>query len=208
MTCIVGIPDGTNVWLGGDSAGVAGYSLVVRADQKVFRSGEFVMGFTDSFRMGQLLRFSLKPPACEEGSDLFAYMCGPFVDAVRDCLKAGGYARRRDETEEGGNFLVGYRGRLFEVCSDYQVGETASGFNAVGCGAAVALGALEAQRMLAPETSQRPDSRLCPELSLLRALHAAEAWNTGVRGPFHVVSTASTATTPTGPSAPKGRCRP
>jgi hypothetical protein len=191
VTCIVGISDGRTVWLGGDSAGVAGYSLVVRADQKVFSAGDFCMGFTDSFRMGQLLRYSLRPPACDESTDLFAYMCGPFIEAVRGCLKVGGYARMRDEAEEGGNFLVGFRGRLFEVCSDYQVGETVSGFNAVGCGAAVALGALEAYSTLPAAT--RP---ACEDQARL-ALRAAETWNIGVRGPFHVVSSGEATPKPT-----------
>ena len=39
MTCIVGIADGAKVWIGGDSAGVAGWSLTVRADEKVFAVG-------------------------------------------------------------------------------------------------------------------------------------------------------------------------
>ena len=50
------------MYIGGDRAGVAGLSLTVRADEKVFQNGEFLMGFTTSFRMGQLLRYSLKPP--------------------------------------------------------------------------------------------------------------------------------------------------
>jgi hypothetical protein len=51
MTCIVGLVDGGRVWLGGDSAGVSGWDLTVRADRKVFRNGPYVMGFTTSFRM-------------------------------------------------------------------------------------------------------------------------------------------------------------
>lgn len=39
MTCIVGVVEGHTVWMGGDSAGVGGYALTVRADQKVFRNG-------------------------------------------------------------------------------------------------------------------------------------------------------------------------
>jgi len=37
--------------------------------------------------------------------------------------------------EAGGTFLVGYRGRLFRVDSDYQVGESVNNYCAVGCGA-------------------------------------------------------------------------
>ena len=62
MTCIVGLEHKGKVYIGGDSAGVAGYSLSVRADQKVFINGNFIFGFTSSFRMGQILRFGFNPP--------------------------------------------------------------------------------------------------------------------------------------------------
>ena len=42
MTCIVGYRDDNNVYIAGDSAGVAGYSLQIRADEKVFRNKDFI----------------------------------------------------------------------------------------------------------------------------------------------------------------------
>ena len=39
MTAIVGLVDGSTVYIGGDSAGVSGLSLIVRADAKVFTLG-------------------------------------------------------------------------------------------------------------------------------------------------------------------------
>ncbi|XVV11230.1 hypothetical protein ACQP2X_41330 [Actinoplanes sp. CA-131856] len=59
MTCIVGITDGTTVTIGGDSAGSDGWHVAVRSDSKVFQVGPYLMGFTTSYRMGQLLRYSL-----------------------------------------------------------------------------------------------------------------------------------------------------
>ena len=56
MTCIAGLVHDGAVYLAGDSAGCSGWDLTVRADPKVFVSGSYVMGFTTSFRMGQLLR--------------------------------------------------------------------------------------------------------------------------------------------------------
>lgn len=58
MTCIVGLVDGDRVILGGDSAGIAGWHLQLRADEKVFRNGPYAIGFTTSFRMGQILRYA------------------------------------------------------------------------------------------------------------------------------------------------------
>ena len=110
MTCIVGLVHEGSVYIGGDSAGVAGYGLTVRADEKVFTNGDFVMGFTSSFRMWQLLRYSLKPPKYHPDVDLIEYMVTAFVNAVRECLKTGGYAKKDKEEETAGTFLVGFRG--------------------------------------------------------------------------------------------------
>src|SRR6476620_1211964 len=143
MTCIVGVVDrdGT-VTLGGDSAGIAGTHLEIRQDAKVFRNGEFILGICGSFRMGQLLRYSFTPPPIPAGCDLFAYMVTTFVDSVRECFKAGGYARKEHDQEWAGSFLVGVRGRLFCLEADYQVGEQVRPYHAIGCGADVARGAL------------------------------------------------------------------
>jgi hypothetical protein len=180
VTCIVGIADKSGVYIGGDSAGVGGhYSLSVRADTKVFRNGPFIMGFTSSFRMGQLLAHSFSAPARKQGQDSYAYMVTDFIDAVRACLKAGGYAERHSDAERGGTFLVGYEGRLFKIDCDYQVGEASAGFDACGCGEGIALGALWASVGDDPE----------PRLRL--ALEAAERFSAGVRGPFNTVNIAN-----------------
>ena len=73
MTCIVGLVHEGVVYIGGDSAGVAGLSLVVRADE-MFRNGDFLMGFTTSFRMGQLLRYKLYPPRRHPDDRVAKYM--------------------------------------------------------------------------------------------------------------------------------------
>ena len=175
MTCIVGLVHEGVVYIGGDSAGVAGLSLTVRADEKVFQNGEFLMGFTTSFRMGQLLRYSLKPPRRYPDDDINQYMVVDFINAVRECLKSGGWASKNEETERGGTFLVGYSGYLFTIEGDYQVGQLEDGFAAVGCGDDIALGALFATQ------GQEPRSRV------LTALRSAERFSAGVRGPFHIL---------------------
>lgn len=172
MTCIVGIVDNGLVYIGGDSAGSDGWITLNRADSKVFVNGEMVFGFTSSFRMGQLLAYSFTPPVPGEQQDVYAYMVTSFVDAVRECLKAGGWAKKENEQEEGGSFLIGYRGRLFCIDGDYQVGEQTCGFHSIGSGAHVALGALFATR-------GKP-----VEERILTALEAAETFISAVRKPF------------------------
>lgn len=174
MTCIVGLVDENKVYIGGDSAGVAGYGLTVRADEKVFINGDFVMGFTSSFRMGQLLRYSLNPPKYHPDIDLIEYMVTSFIEAVRKCLKEGGVAEKKDDKERAGTFLVGFNGKLFKIDSDYQVGVPALTFDACGCGEDIALG------------SMYSNSSLPPIERITQALEAAEQFSAGVRHPFIV----------------------
>jgi len=180
MTAIVGYIDQQTkkVYIGGDSAGVSGYDLHVRADQKVFVNDGFAMGFTTSFRMGQLLRYAFEPPLHKDDADLMEYMVTDFVDTLRKCLKEGGFAEKKSERETGGTFLVGHRGRLFYIEDDYQVGEMVVPYSAVGCGDSYALGALR----ILHETAYTPEEKV------RRALEAAETYSNGVRGPFHIVS--------------------
>jgi ATP-dependent protease HslVU (ClpYQ) peptidase subunit len=177
VTAIVGLAVDGGVHIGGDSAGVAGMSLNVRSDPKVFRRGEYLFGFTTSFRMGQLIRYALAAPKPPKRR-LDAFMATTFVDALRDCLKAGGWARKENDREEGGVFLVGVRGELYTIYEDYQVAKAADGFAAVGSGSEVALGALYATQQ--GQWRPRPRVRV--------ALAAAERFNAGVRGPFVVKS--------------------
>lgn len=174
MTVIAGVVHHGRVHLGGDSAGVAGYTLTTRADTKVWASGSYAFGFTSSFRMGQLLRHAFQPPAPADG-DLHGFMVTIFIDALRTCLKDGGWARKDSEQEQAGTFLVGVTGgRLFTIDSDYQVAESADGYAAVGCGGDLALGALHATAAL----------DLKPRARLALALAAADHHSAGVTGPY------------------------
>lgn len=179
MTCIVAIPDGNGgVIVGGDSAGVAGRDLVVRSDAKVFINGPFAMGFTSSFRMGQLLRYNFSPPDHPSRTGDVQFMTTVFVDAVRSCLAKGGWKKKEHEREEGGTFLVGYRGKVYEVEGDFQVAIPAAGYAACGCGAQAALGSLHATEQV----------ELSPDERVMWALDAAEELSAGVRRPFVTVT--------------------
>ena len=196
MTCIVGIEHETGVYIGGDSAGIAGWELTVRADPKVFRVGEFLYGIAGSFRMGNLLRYAfVPPPPPKKRKHLDAYMVTAFIDTLRAVVEAGGTREKKNEVESlhNSSFLVAVRGRLFEIDSDFQVGRPASGYAAIGCGSSVALGALHALVVGVGLTH--------PTDCVAAALRAAEAHNIGVRGPFIIEHL------PTTPKAPAPAAR-
>lgn len=189
MTCVVAMVDRwRNVWMGGDAAAVSDSDLCARRDPKVFHVTPFMIGFAESFRMGQLLRFRLplthlseQSYAVVDGDDdgALRFMTTTFVDAVRDTLREGGMAKKQDGVESGGPVLVGWRGWIFEV--DYQVGVPLNPFAAIGCGAPYALGALYALKTVSGQE---------PRQLVRIALEAAAEHSAGVRPPFTIESLA------------------
>lgn len=173
MTCVAAVAENGKVYMSADSAGVnSRYFLTTRKDPKIYRVGNFLFGYTSSFRMGQILGYKFTPPEHRPEVPVDRYMRTDFIDAIRAALKDGGYAQNRNGEESAGTFLVGYQGRIFQVNDDFQVGENVEAFDAVGCGDELALGALYATK------GKKPKERL------VKALEAAEAFSAGVRGPF------------------------
>lgn len=179
MTCIIGLIDGDRrVWMGGDSAGIAGTNLIVRTNEKVFASGAFLFGAAGNIRVAQVVQFDFRPPEHPEGLCDLGYLSTLFVNELRDCLKRAGHATREHEQESTGSsyLLVGYRGSLYRIERDYQVGQNIAPFDSIGCGSTVALGAMDALQKV----------NLPPDRKIRLALEASERWNSAVRRPFIV----------------------
>jgi len=179
MTCIVGIADGTTVWMGGDSYGSTSYTKMASVHPKVFireTHGErVIIGWTGSFRMGQVLEHKLDIPSNETQQDAYAFMVGTVVGAVRTLLKEEGCVITKDgQDKSDGAFLFGYKGRLFKVGTDYSAIESTRGYTATGSGEETAMGALYVL----------PDAE--PEARIMAALEAAAEIVPSVGGPFYV----------------------
>ncbi len=184
MTCIVGIEENGKVYMGGDSAATAGYDTTILDESKVFiipgdgqscLKGDFLIGCSGSSRAAQLLRHRLSPPISNT-TDEYRYLVTSFIDSVRDCLKIGGHAEKKSEQESTEvDFLLGWRGKLWRICTDYQVHRRTIQFQATGSGYAYALGAMHV-------TTGKP-----PRERIDLALRASEEFNAGVRGPFTVM---------------------
>lgn len=174
MTCIVGLIENGQVHMGGDSA-VSYYVVQTLVQRKVFRHGNFLLGYSGSVRMLQLLQFAFAPPEHPTDMGVERYLTTLFVDELRKLLKDAGNAGKEKEQESStGYFLIGYRGRLFRVGFDYGIGEVAEGFDAIGSGCQVALGALHATQQMS----------LVPQKRLELALRAAADLCQGVGTPF------------------------
>lgn len=177
MTCVIGLVEGDTLYLGGDSAGVGGLSIRQRVDDKVFKNGPFLMGFTTSFRMGQLLRYKFKPPV-QQCADDMEYLVSDFVDTVRSVFSNNGFGDAKND--HGGDFLVGYKNKLYQVHSDFQIARSRLPYEAVGCGAEIALGSMYAA------------SQLPPVERIKLALEAASVFSAGVCKPFKVLKQKAT----------------
>jgi ATP-dependent protease HslVU (ClpYQ) peptidase subunit len=175
VTCIVGLKHEGQVFLGADSCASTSYAQSTIAWQKVWHADEFVFGGAGSVRQIQLIRYNLKVPEQTKSQSVEDYLCGPWIDAVRECFREGGQLRVNDGVESGPWFLMGYRGRLFCVESDFQVAESADDYAALGSGEEVARGSLYAT------VGDEPQKRI------ETALKAAEYHARGVRGPFATV---------------------
>lgn len=191
MTCIVGIRHATGVLLAGDSVGVnGGGSAQMRKDPKVFRLNRHVaIGYTSSFRMGQLLRFNLSLPAIvdavgdKRSDDAFEWAVKEFVPACRTAFRDGGYGTVTPDV--GGFFLLAVRDRLFEIQSDYQVAEPVPSYVSTGSGEDIALGALH---VLAGPNGKSLTAAKAREIAT-KALEAAVFHSAYVRPPFEFVET-------------------
>lgn len=181
MTVIAAIVKGKDVYIGGDTAGTHLDSWLQQTglEPKVWRNGEVVFGGCGSFRIMQLLRHKMILPAVPDDTDELEYLVGDFVDAMRNALMEGGALTVWDETsteemDESG-YIVALRGRIFEVYSDFGVGEFQDGFCAIGCGRQFALGSLYSTTKI-----------IKPKERLRLALEAAEHFSAGVRGPMTI----------------------
>jgi len=181
MTCIVGLIDKENnkVYIGGDSAGAnSDYTLQIRKDPKVFINGNFLIGFTTSFRMGQLLMFNKLVDRNQYNESDYEYLVQEFIPTIKKIFKDEGFSEIKENKEKGGNFLVAYKNNLYVIESNYQVIELYDNYYAIGCGGNYALGSLHTTK----------DMNMLLTDRIINALEAAEHHSAGVKAPFNILS--------------------
>jgi ATP-dependent protease HslVU (ClpYQ) peptidase subunit len=179
MTCIVGLSENGTVYIGADSASASGWEVRASNTPKVFRRGPFIIGYTTSFRMGQILHYQVDLPEAETYDE--EYMVTKFIEAIRTKFKELGFSKIDSNEETGGTFLVGVAGHIYEIADDFQVQSFADGICAIGCGSSYALGAMAALK--STPASDRIE----------RALEIAEYFSGGVCGPFTVLASTEAA---------------
>ena len=181
MTCIVGLKTPNDVWLGVDSAGANRFTSHVYDTPKMIVRKRLVMGYTSTFRFGNLLAHNLKiPKVPPKAKSLERWMVRKFIPALRECLKDAGHNRIEHSLESGGTCLVATRKtrELFIVQSDFSI-LTPVEFASVGSGCYHADAAMHVLSEL---------SDMKPRKKVRKALEAAAWFVHGVRPPFDIKS--------------------
>lgn len=172
MTCIVAVEADDRVIVGTDSfVGSDYYGLIDRP--KLHRSGCVTMAFAGSIRVPQIAAAHVKFPA--KIPDDPSAMVHEYADRIRVALDEHG--ARKDDTDITSLMLI-VGGKIYTMYGDFAVVRLSCGYQAIGAGEAVALGALHSM------SAKRRRS----ESGVLAALKASEAHSPYVRGPFWIQS--------------------
>jgi len=149
-----------------DSIAVSGSDKFYERNGKIIRKDFLLIGYVGKWRAGQLLEVTefkyLRPAGCKEAREFLIKQFVPFLQ---------GLAQKEPEQFTDAAFLVVCNGRCFRIYPQSgQVVESVHDYDAIGCGAQIALGA-----MYAGATSEG-------------AIAAAEEFCTDVGGPIITIS--------------------
>lgn len=134
MTCIVAWKtEDDNVVLAGDKKGSNGYTADIVKEPKVFRNKDFMIGYTSSFRMGQILKHVWTPPQRKIDQTTDNYMYCDVVNSLRKTMKDNGFLNT-DNKDKSGTFIIVYENRIFLHQDEFSLLEFESKVTACGCG--------------------------------------------------------------------------
>lgn len=185
MTCIVGLIDNGITYLGGDSCGSNGYNGDTYRQPKVFHckdTNNAVIGYTSSFRMGQLLMYAkdlFDELSISKDEINHEYLVTRFIPNVQKVFSNGGFEENKNGIKSSGEFLLGYKHKLYNIQDDYSVLESMNNYDACGCGQDYALGSLKTTEGL----------KLSPVERIHEALQSASKFSVGVSAPFYIINT-------------------
>ena len=136
MTVIVGIANGTNVYIGGDRGVSDDETILSLYRPKVHINNGWLFGYSGSLGIGQLMEL-IDMPEVDKDTDVYKVLRTDVVTHMRNAIDL--YSVSNAETAS--DFLVGINGRLFEMnTADWSVAEIEE--TSIGSGSSYALGSL------------------------------------------------------------------
>jgi ATP-dependent protease HslVU (ClpYQ) peptidase subunit len=157
------------------------FSFELREDRKIFRSGDYIMGFCGSYRVGQILRnfgnFPDLPKNLKNPEKVVDFLIKNLIPEIRDLLG------EHMEDSEPWSLVIACREHFVIITDDLQVGYVTDDYSAIGAGENVALGALSVLN---------DDHFFGDRTAMERAVagvYAASLHNSSVGGNIHVYDT-------------------
>lgn len=170
MSCVVGLIYDEAIYMGSDGIATTeeGEKRPIHAT-KIFRNGNYLMGFTGSVRAGQVI-FPVHFNPSEDINKL--------PDEMREHMSNKGTLMIGESQVQlyNGNFLIGFKGKLYEILMDFQLNETLGNYTAIGSGASYALGSLHTSK----------DMMVTPRRRVEMALEAACEYDMSCGPPLKV----------------------
>lgn len=172
MTCIVGIAKDGVVYMGGDRGASDDHTIVSLSQPKVNVKGDWIYGYAGSLGNGQLFDL-IDLPAVADDEDPFKIIRIDIVEELKSVIESHGSDKEGDATD----FLIGCKGRLFEMSTeDWGVVEVSE--VSIGSGGNYALGSLHT-------TSQFEVAS--PYYRIEQALNAAITYSPTCQGPIDIL---------------------
>jgi ATP-dependent protease HslVU (ClpYQ) peptidase subunit len=170
MSTVVGVKEGDDVWIGGDSRCTTDEGYIrTSLFNKVFKNGNYLIGIIGSPRAGQLLTDEFFEPP----EDIYL-----FADQMREWFEERGCLSTNEESiqYQKGNVLIGYNKNLYEILTDFTLYEIDK-YTAIGSGCMMAFGSLHTTG----EIGGFP-----PEKRIEMALKAADSFDAATGPPFKI----------------------
>ena len=138
--------------MGGDNMASDGCRLDMYNRPKVFLKKDFIIGYTTSFRMGQLLEHVWDPPENKDNTSDMDYLVKDVLPSLINVFEKNKYLQTKSEDgitgqSYGGIFLLAYKNRLYRISEDFAIIETVRNYCSCGCGEDYANGAMEAMTL-------------------------------------------------------------
>lgn len=167
MTCVLALKfidetDKQVVLLAADKMGSNGSVKRIYTKPKIFKNGDFYIGYSTSFCMGQILQHVWTPPEQKIGQTDDDYLFNDVRASLHKMFEDNDFGFKKSESNgepNRGTFIMVYKGRIFEVFSNMALLEV-DGFASVGCGSEIMQGAIGMYLSLVESADILPDNML------------------------------------------------
>lgn len=178
MTCIIGIevPETGRVLLGADTLMSTTRMKSTVTDSKLFYFGDTLIGFAGSIRQKQILKYMDQSMGIASPFPI-EYLIKNIVEPYRIALETANAVTLNNGTaDHESEFLIGYKGKVYHVATDFSVTRSVRGYEVIGAGEYFAHGALEAFK-----------NEKSAEDRLMEALRIAALFSPWVAEPFETM---------------------